>query len=83
MRLMIGDVVRLCTDGVVRTVRLVYTNTQGTLAFIDLHEANVDSRTRSKEISYLFKTAGSLQKANARLITISPIGDLRDQGFKG
>lgn len=82
MRLMIGDAVRLVIDGQLRTVRLVYTNAQGTLAFIDLVEANVDSRTRSKEISYLFKTAGSLQKAKGRRITISEIGDIRDPGFK-
>jgi CRISPR-associated endonuclease Csn1 len=83
MRLMIGDVVRLVIDGLMRTVRLVYTNAQGTLAFIDLHEANVDSRTRTKELSYLFKTAGSLQKAQGRRVTISPIGEIRDPGFKG
>ncbi|MGY8903278.1 MAG: type II CRISPR RNA-guided endonuclease Cas9 [Burkholderiales bacterium] len=82
MRLMIGDVVRLLSDDLIRTVRLVYTNIQGTLAFIDLSEANVDSRARSKEIRYLFKTAGSLQKAQARHIGISAIGDLRDPGFK-
>lgn len=83
MRLMIGDAVRLVVDGIERTVRLVYTNAQGTLAFIDLPEANVDSRTRSKEISYLFKTAGSLQKSQGRRVTISEIGELRDPGFKG
>ncbi len=82
MRLMIGDTVRLVVDGVARTVRLSYTNAQGTLAFIDLHEANVDARTRAKDLSYLFKTAGSLQKGQGRQITISPIGDLRDPGFK-
>lgn len=83
MRLMIGDAVRLFVDGVERTVRLVYTNVQGTLAFIDLPEANVDSRTRSKEINYLFKTAGSLQKSQGRRVTISEIGELRDPGFQG
>lgn len=83
MRLMIGDACRLVVDGEQRTVRLVYTNAQGTLAFIDLAEANVDTRTRSKELSYLFKTAGSLQKAQGRRITISEIGELRDPGFTG
>lgn len=83
MRLMIGDAVSLIVDEGPRTVRLVYTNAQGTLAFIALAEANVDSRTRSKEISYLFKTAGSLQKSQGRRVTVSEIGDLRDPGFKG
>jgi CRISPR-associated endonuclease Csn1 len=55
----------------------------GTLAFADLHEANVDKRTRNKELAYVFKTAGSLQKSNARRVTISPIGELRDPGFPG
>lgn len=83
MRLMIGDSVKLEHDGRNREVRIAYANSAGTLAFCDLHEANVDKRTRAKELSYLFKTGGSLQKSNARRITISPIGELHDPGFRG
>jgi CRISPR-associated endonuclease Csn1 len=64
-------------------MRLAYANSAGTLAFADHNEANVDKRTRAKELSYVFKTAGSLQKANARHVTISPIGEVSDPGFKG
>jgi CRISPR-associated endonuclease Csn1 len=82
MRLIIDDPVALVHDGEKRIVRLAYAAGAGTLAFADLNEANVDKRTRQKELSYLFKTAGSLQKSSGRRITISPIGELRDPGFK-
>jgi CRISPR-associated endonuclease Csn1 len=51
----------------------------------DLQEANVDARNRDKAdpFAYLSKTAGSLQKAHGRRVTISPIGELHDPGFKG
>jgi CRISPR-associated endonuclease Csn1 len=42
----------------------------------------VDARARNKEFSYTSKYAGSFQKARARQVTISPIGELRDPGFK-
>lgn len=61
-------------------MRLVYANASGTLAFADHQEANVDKRTRSKELAYVFKTAGTLQKSKGRLVTVSPIGELRDGG---
>jgi len=83
MRLLIDDCIRLEVDGKTRTMRLAYANSAGTLAFADHNEANVDKRTRAKELSYVFKTAGSLQKANARHVTISPIGEVSDPGFKG
>ncbi|MFN5049346.1 type II CRISPR RNA-guided endonuclease Cas9 [Roseateles sp.] len=83
MRLTIGDSLRLVHNDQLRTMRLSYVNSAGTLALIECHESNVDKRTRSKELAYVFKTAGSLQKADGRRITISPIGDLRDPGYKG
>lgn len=82
MRLIKDDCMRLTHDNTVRVMRLVYTNSAGTLAFADQNEANVDKRTRTKELTYVFKTAGSLQKSQARRVTISPIGELRDPGFK-
>jgi CRISPR-associated endonuclease Csn1 len=50
----------------------------------NISEANVDARNRNKEdpFVYISKMAGSLQTAKARRITISPIGELRDPGFK-
>ena len=49
------------------------------------NEANVDARNRDKQdpFAYTSKYAGSMQKAKARQVTISPIGELRDLGFKG
>lgn len=82
MRLVIDDFVRMEINGEERTVRLAYTNAAGTMAFAGHNEANVDKRTRTKEMAYIFKTAGSLQKSQGRRVTISPIGELRDPGFK-
>lgn len=82
MRLIIDDYVKLEHKNQLRILRIAYTNSAGTIAFADHQEANVDKRTRSKELSYVFKTAGSLQKAKARRVTISPIGELHDPGFK-
>jgi len=85
MRLMIDDVVRLNIDGHTRTMRIAKLSGNGQLFMADTNEANVDARNRSKEESfvYLSKMAGSLQKANARHATISPIGEIRTPNFKG
>lgn len=83
MRLMIDDVVILAIDGKKEILRVAYMASAGTIALIACHEANVDKRTRSKELAYVFKTAGSLQKAQGRRGTISPTGELRDPGFAG
>lgn len=80
MRLVIGDCVRLDHEGRTRVLRLAYANAAGKLAFAGHQEANVDKRTRSKEMAYVFKTAGTLQKSKGRLVTVSPIGELRDDG---
>jgi CRISPR-associated endonuclease Csn1 len=83
MRLIRGDTVRLEHEGVQRTLRLCTLSASGTIAFSDVEQANVDARTRKKELRYAFKTAGTLQKSTARLITVSPIGELHDAGFRG
>lgn len=84
MRLMIDDVVRLDVDGESRTMRAATLSGNGQIFMADVSEANVDARNRSKEDSftYISKMAGSLQKGRARRVTISPIGELRDPGFK-
>lgn len=81
MRLMIGDPVGIEATGSRKIYRLSYMASAGTMAFSECHEANVDKRTRSKELSYLFKTAGSLQKSKGRRVTISPSGEMKDPGF--
>ncbi len=84
MRLMLNDTVRLEINDRLHTMRVATLSGNGQVFMADLQEANVDSRNRDKtdQFSYISKTAGSLQKANARRITISPIGELRDSGFK-
>jgi len=82
MRLISNDYVRLNHEGAVRTLRVCKMSEAGQIAFTDVTEANVDARTRAKEIAYVFKTGGSLQKSTARRISISPIGELHDPGFK-
>lgn len=84
MRLMIDDAVRLDVDGQTRTMRIATLSGNGQIFMADTSEANVDARNRSKEdtFSYVSKMAGSLQKANASRVSISPIGELRATGFK-
>lgn len=77
MRLIRDDTVRLTHDEKTQTLRLCKMSGDGVLAFTTTTEANVDARTRTKDISYIFKTAGSLQKSIACRVTISPIGELR------
>ena len=86
MRLVISDSVRLDVDGAERTMRIVNINgNNGQIFMAPVHEANVDARNRDKQdnFAYISKYAGSMQKAKARLVTISPIGEVRDPGFEG
>jgi CRISPR-associated endonuclease Csn1 len=83
MRLVRNDIVRLVHEGTIQTLRLCTVRGNGTLALAAPSEANVDARTRANDLSYVFKTAGSLQKSKGRLVGISPIGGLRDPGFSG
>lgn len=84
MRLMLYDSIRLEIDGVMRTMRVATLSSNGQVFMSDLAEANVDARNRSKDdaFSYISKMAGSFQKAKARRVTVSPIGELRDPGFR-
>ena len=86
MRLVIGDSVRLEVEGREQTMRIVkiYGNT-GQIFMAPVHEANVDARNSDKQdaFAYTSKYAGSMQKAKARQVTISPAGELRDLGFQG
>lgn len=72
MRLIRDDFIRLEHEGEVRTLRVCKMAGEGQLALADVVQANVDARTRTKEISYVFKVGSSLQKAKARRVSISP-----------
>lgn len=84
MRLVIGDTVKLELDEREQVMRVVRMSVAGQVFLAPVHEANVDARDRSPEdaFSYTSKRAGSFQKARARHVAISPIGELRDPGFK-
>ncbi len=85
MRLIVNDYVRLNVNGVLRTMRVANISGNGQVFMADCHEANVDSRNRDKSdaFAYVSKMAGSFLAARSRRITVSPIGELRDPGFKG
>jgi CRISPR-associated endonuclease Csn1 len=73
-RLRINDILEIFIDGLSTYVRVATLSTSGTLALIPLHEANVDARVRKKALKYIYKTAGSLQKANAKRVTVDCLG---------
>ena len=85
MRLIVNDSVRLNVNGVLRTMRVANIRGNGQIFMSDCHEANVDARNRDAkdEFGYVSKMAGSLYTAEARRVTISEIGEVRDPGFKG
>ena len=85
MRLIRDDFVKVIDDIGCETILRVNTiKGAGQILLAPHQEANVDARNRDKEeaFSYISKSAGSLQKTKARRVTISPIGELRDPGFK-
>ncbi len=85
MRLIIDDYIRLEVDNLVRTMRVASINSAGRLTLADHHEANVDARNREAEGNwrYTYKQAGSLRTAKGRKVTVSPIGEVNDPGFRG
>ena len=84
MRLLKDDPVRLQVEERTFTMKVCWVRTDTRIAFAAVSEANVDSRDRDKgdQFGYLVKTASVLQKLQARRVTISPIGELNDPGFK-
>ncbi len=84
MRLMLDDSIRLVDDYGLRTMRVAKVSGNGQIFMSNTQESNVDARNRDKDdsFSYMSKTASVLQKLKARRVTISPIGELKDPGFK-
>ncbi len=81
MRLMINDVLALnVADGQKMIARIATISGNGQIFLAAHHESNVDARNRDKAdpFAYVSKTAGSLQKANGRRVSISCIGELRE-----
>jgi CRISPR-associated endonuclease Csn1 len=85
MRLMIGDTLRAEFKGTLRTLTVKKIKANGGIFVAEHHEANVRQREDLKDVSLVYGsfTANSLRKASGRPVTISPIGDLKDPGFRG
>jgi CRISPR-associated endonuclease Csn1 len=84
MRLQNGDVVKMQVEDKWQLMRVVKMNSQGQISFAKLDESNTSARELDKldTFTYYRKNAGPLQGIQARRVTISPIGELRDPGFK-
>lgn len=76
MRLFINDYVMFTVDGVKKIFRVATISGNGQIFMAEHFESNVDARNRDKAdpFKYVSKKAGSLQKINARRVTVSPIG---------
>lgn len=84
MRLVIGDYLRASFKGGLRLLSIKKIKSNGGIFVAQHQEANVRQREDERDISLIHGSfsASSLQKAHGRLVTISPIGELRDPGFK-
>jgi CRISPR-associated endonuclease Csn1 len=84
MRLIRDDYVRLEADEGIKIMRLAKMVGDGRMYLVEHQEANESARARNKEdpFTYVVKTPVGLQKAKGRRVTVSPIGELRDTGFK-
>jgi len=83
MRIHKGDILAI-EDGAVTRYMRVARFSAGIIALVDLHEANVDARTRDKSdaLSYFFKAPGTLRPLRARQVGVTILGYVNDPGFK-
>ncbi len=77
MRLMRDDIVSLDSEQGRALYRVCKMGSNGRIFFAEPQESNVDARDRRKELSYLTRGASGLQRASARQVFISPIGEVR------
>lgn len=84
MRVQNGDIVAIKDGDRNKLMRIVKMNSQGQISFAGVSEANTSAREadRADSFNYFRKNAGPLQALYARKVAISPIGELRDPGFK-
>lgn len=84
MRLMIGDTLKAEFKGSMRILTIKKIKSNGGIFVAQHQEANVRQREDEKDPTLIYGSfsAASLQKAKGRCVTISPIGELRDPGFK-
>lgn len=84
MRLIIGDYLKADFKGRSRVLTVKKIKSNGGIFVAEHQESNVRQREDEKDSSLVYGsfTAGSLYKAGGRQVSISPIGELRDSGFK-
>ena len=84
MRLMNGDLVRAEFKGSTRLLQVQKIKSIGAIFVAEHRESNVRKREDAKDPTLIYGsfTAGSIQKAQGRRVTVSEIGDLRDAGFR-
>lgn len=80
-RLHKDDLLAIASDSETRMMR-VAKFTDGMIALVELHEANVDARTRVKDsgLKYLFKAPGMLRPLKARIVGVNVLGYVNDPG---
>jgi CRISPR-associated endonuclease Csn1 len=85
MRLVIGDYVRASFKSELRVVSVKKIRSNGGIFVAQHDQANVRQREDERDSTLIYGsfTAGSMQKACGRPVTISPIGELHDPGFPG
>jgi CRISPR-associated endonuclease Csn1 len=85
MRLIIGDYLRASFRGEVRLLSIKKIKSNGGIFVAQHNEANVRQREDNKDGTLIYGSfsASSLQKSSGRRVTISPIGEITDPGFKG
>jgi CRISPR-associated endonuclease Csn1 len=83
-RLIIGDYLRANFRGAMRLLSIKKIKSNGGIFVAQANEGNVRQRedTKDPQLIYGSFSPGSLQKAQGRQVTVSPIGELRDPGFK-
>ena len=85
MRLIIGDSVRVVTDGLTRLMRVVKIDPSTNVVLAEINEAGELKKRHddsNDSFRYMNLRGESFRKAKARRVTISPAGELRDPGFK-
>ena len=73
MRLRKGDMLQVRHDGRAIIVQIAQM-TPGKVIMAEHFEANVDARSRKKELNYIVKSPSSLQAAQSARVTVSPSG---------
>jgi CRISPR-associated endonuclease Csn1 len=84
MRLITGDYVKAEFKGTTRLLTVKKIKLNGSIFFAAHQEANIRQREDAKDGTLIYGsfTAGSLYKSKGRKVSVSPVGEVRDPGFK-